>query len=135
MPEEYLSEQQARAPGATGLGVSRRAVPGAADPSSGTRSREARTGAYLDRAGTAVKGFTLLSCGFMLLPYTRLFIRNLTVLASEFTWAERWEHGARQKLRHDAWVAWVRRQSPSVRAGVAILTGITIVTLWWSWLR
>lgn len=88
-----------------------------------------------NRLGAAVKGFALILAGFMLLPYSRLLVHGLTVLASEFDWAQRWERAARQGLRYDAWVSWRRRQKRALQWAIGILTIGAVATLWVSWVR
>lgn len=71
--------------------------------------------------------------GLILVPYPGpgwlVVFGGLAILATEFTFAERVLHFAREK--YDGWTVWLKRQAIWVRISVLVLTGIVVlVTLW-----
>jgi uncharacterized protein (TIGR02611 family) len=73
-------------------------------------------------------GFAIIITGFVLIPLPGpgwlIVFAGLALLATEFAWAERLLHFARDRFR--AWTDWVRRQSLAVR-GLLGLAGLVLV--------
>jgi uncharacterized protein (TIGR02611 family) len=94
--------------------------------------------ARLYRTGVAVVGGSVVALGAVLIPlpgpgWLIVFI-GLSILASEFAWAERLLHYARDRVT--AWTRWVASRSFVTRllvgaSGVAVLAGLVVgVALW-----
>jgi uncharacterized protein (TIGR02611 family) len=75
------------------------------------------------RAVIAVLGFAIIITGIALIPLPGpgwlIVFAGLALLATEFAWAERLLHYARDKVR--GWTTWVTRQSLAVRALIGLL--------------
>lgn len=85
------------------------------------------------RVGVGVVGGLVLAAGIVMIPYPGpgwlVVFAGLAILSTEFTWAENVLRHA--KSRYDGWNAWLKRQSPLVRAAVWTVTAVVvIVTLW-----
>jgi uncharacterized protein (TIGR02611 family) len=90
------------------------------------------------RAGVALVGSLIVVLGVVLIPlpgpgWLIVFI-GLSVLASEFAWAERLLHYARARV--GAWTWWVTGRSKPVRlalgaSGVAALAGLVLLVAAW----
>ncbi|MQA14723.1 MAG: TIGR02611 family protein [Pseudonocardiaceae bacterium] len=105
------------------------------------------------RIVVGVVGGMVLAAGIVMIPYPGpgwlVVFAGLAILGSEFTWAHRLLHTARE--RYDEWTAWMRRQPAALRLAMMALTGLVVVlTLWlvnafglvatvigldWSWLQ
>lgn len=82
------------------------------------------------RALVAVVGSAIVVTGFVLIPLPGpgwlIVFAGLAVLATEFVWAERLLHYARDRVR--GWSDWVRRQSMVVRGliGMGSLAAVVV---------
>lgn len=105
------------------------------------------------RFAVGVVGGFVLAAGVFMIPYPGpgwlVVFGGLAILGSEFTWAHRLLHAARQ--RYDDWTGWMRRQTTGLRLAMMVLTGVVaVLTLWlvnavglvagvfgldWSWLQ
>ncbi len=85
------------------------------------------------RIGIGIVGGLVLVIGIIAIPYPGpgwlIVFTGLAILATEFAWAQRVLDYA--KSRYDAWVEWLKQQSPVVRFAVLAATGlVVVVTLW-----
>lgn len=85
------------------------------------------------RIVVGVLGGTVFVLGLIMIPYPGpgwlVVFAGLAILATEFSWADRVLRYA--KGRYDAWNAWLKRQSRTVRVAVWTATAaVVIVTLW-----
>ncbi len=97
------------------------------------------TTARLYRAGVGVVGSLVVVLGVILIPlpgpgWLIVFI-GLSILASEFAWAERLLHFARAKV--GSWTGWVAARSRAGRllvgaSGLALLAGFALAVAFWS---
>jgi uncharacterized protein (TIGR02611 family) len=88
---------------------------------------------HAKRVTIAIVGATVLLVGIVAIPYPGpgwlIVFAGLTILATEFTWAQRLLDFARGK--YNAWTAWLKRRHIIVQMAVLILTGLVVVlTLW-----
>lgn len=79
-----------------------------------------------------VGGIVLLA-GIIMVPYPGpgwlVVFAGLGILSTEFAWAQRILHYAREK--YDAWTEWVKRQSMLVRSLILLFTAlVVVVTIW-----
>lgn len=85
------------------------------------------------RIAVAVVGGIVLAGGIVMIPYPGpgwlVVFAGLAILGSEFTWAKRLLHYARE--RYDAWNAWLWRQRLVVRLAVLGGTGLVVLTTLW----
>jgi uncharacterized protein (TIGR02611 family) len=87
----------------------------------------------LKRSAIGFVGGIVVIVGIVMIPYPGpgwlVVFAGLTILATEFTWAERllgYAHG-----KYDAWNKWVTGQNTAIRILFWVMTvGIVIVTLW-----
>jgi uncharacterized protein (TIGR02611 family) len=85
------------------------------------------------RIAIGVFGGLVLVAGVIAIPYPGpgwlIVFAGLGILSTEFTWAGRLLHFARQ--HYDRWMAWVGRQSVVVKALLGLLTcAVVLMTLW-----
>lgn len=100
-----------------------------------------------------ILGGLVVVIGIVAIPYPGpgwlIVFAGLTILATEFTWAQRTLDYLRK--RYDDWMVWLKRQHVSVRLLVLTFTGaVVVMTLWllngyglindwlrldWGWLR
>lgn len=87
----------------------------------------------LKKIGVGIIGGIVLVVGVILIPYPGpgwlVVFAGLGILSTEFDWAKRLLSYAKGK--YDAWEAWVRRQSPLVRALLFIATAIIVIATIW----
>ena len=85
------------------------------------------------RIAVGVIGALVLAAGIVAIPYPGpgwlIVFAGLGILASEFAWAHRLLHYARQ--RYDKFMHWFSRQSLVVKGAGALLTCVVVLaTLW-----
>jgi uncharacterized protein (TIGR02611 family) len=89
------------------------------------------------RALVALVGFAIIVAGIVLIPLPGpgwlIVFAGLAVLATEFVWAERLLHFARDKVR--SWTMWVTRQSLLVRALIGLLGLALVAGAVWGYLK
>ena len=85
------------------------------------------------RVAVAVLGLAVLVAGILAIPYpgpgAAIVILGLGILASEFSWAQRWLEAV--KVRYDAMRAWVADQHIVVPVLIwTLMAALAVVTLW-----
>lgn len=85
------------------------------------------------RVGVAVVGGVVLLVGIVTIPYPGpgwlIVFAGLAILATEFKWARRILHVAKDKYTY--WQQWLQQQNMWTRAVVLIATGLVVIlTLW-----
>jgi uncharacterized protein (TIGR02611 family) len=85
------------------------------------------------RIAIGIVGGLVVIIGIIAVPYPGpgwlIVFSGLAILATEFAWAQRVLDFA--KGYYEEWKAWLRRQSPSVRLAVIIVTGLVVITTLW----
>jgi uncharacterized protein (TIGR02611 family) len=87
----------------------------------------------IKKAGIAIVGGIVLLAGIAMIPYpgpgwVTVFL-GLGILSTEFEWAERILHFAKDK--YDAWQAWLAQQNQAVKAVFWLLTAMVVVATIW----
>jgi len=87
----------------------------------------------LRRGMIGLIGGIVVILGIIMIPYPGpgwlVVFAGLSILATEFTWAQRVLDFAKSK--YDAWTKWVNRQSFIIKALVWLVTAlVVIVTIW-----
>ena len=87
------------------------------------------------RVTVGLVGLAIIVVGVVLLPLPGpgwlIIFGGLFVLSTEFEWAERLLHFARDKVR--AWTQWVKRQSLAVRALIGLGSLLVIAGAVWAY--
>ena len=96
---------------------------------SGSSEKSSRT----RRVAIGLAGGIVLVAGIVAIPYPGpgwlIVFAGLTILAQEFTWAQRLNDYARKQ--YDRWNDWIKRQHWTIRALTLLGTAmIVVLTLW-----
>jgi len=85
------------------------------------------------KVGIGFVGGVVLLAGIVMIPYPGpgwlVVFAGLGILSTEFEWAQRVLHFAREK--YDAWSDWVKRQNRAFKMSIWLATAaIVVVTIW-----